>query len=207
MNFHYKNYLTSSFFLLITLIPESSVFSQTSDQTDRYVVFTSAYSPHSSYFLGKTKDSQTYYLYFGSGKEITISSNSFKSYRTFGVIPYLEYHYPRRDDGNRRDVAYGLGISPLGYTFNKKLTAKSDLDIGIKSGIMLLNKKFPTDQARRLNYSFDLSLALQHFLFNKTSVSLGYKFHHLSNAQTGKHNPGIDSNFIFFTLKYFKNGH
>lgn len=207
MNFRYKTYLLYSFFLLTTFVPESKLYSQTVAKSTRYYTVSTAYSPHSSYFLGKTKDSQTFSLYLGTGKEIGNTSNVLISYRTFGFIPYIEYHYPKRDDGNHRDIAYGLGISPLGYTFNRKLTNKSDLDFGIKSGIMFLNKKFPTDQARRLNYSFDLSLAFQHFLFNKTSVSLGYKFHHLSNAQTGKHNPGIDSNFIFFTLKYFSNGH
>ena len=174
--------------------------------SDRFVSFTAAYSPQSMFFLGKTPDSQTYNSYIGLGKKINPGFTSLSTYRTIGIIPFIQYHYPKRDDSNRMDVVTGFGISPLGYQFLKPINQENFLNFGIKSGIMFMEKFFPTDKARRLNYTFDLSFSLQRFVLPKTSVSLGYKFHHISNAQTGKHNPGVDSNFIFITLKRFSNG-
>ena len=59
---------------------------------------------------------------------------------------------------------------------------------------------FPTDKGRRLNFTFDPSFSIETKLTKSLSFASGYKFHHISNGQTGKENPGLDSNFIFLSL-------
>lgn len=176
---------------------------KTLSHANSFYTSTIAYSPTSVYFLGKTPDSKTFYSYVGYGKKIRSIIPGFISYRTFGVIPFLHYKYPKRDNNNVQDIVTAFGISPLGYEFVKPLFKQTFFSSGLSSGVVFTNKYFPTDKSRRLNYTFDIHISIQHFLFSKTAVSIGYRFHHLSNAQTGKHNPGIDSNFILFTLKTF----
>ena len=196
--------------LLLAMLISFPVCSQEAN-SDKYLSshFTTiigGYSPKSVFLLGKTRDTKTWYTYLGTGKKIQSFLPGFTAYRTFGVIPYVNYDYEKRDDSDRHHTAYGFGISPVGYEFLKPVSEQAYFNMGITSGIMYMSEYFPTSKARRLNYSFDLSLSFQHFISQKTSISLGYRFHHISNAQTGTHNPGVDSNFLFFTIKKFSNG-
>lgn len=190
-------------FILFWLLPLTTLHAQQSNvSNERYVSTTMGYSSNSVILLGKTPDTRTFYSYFGYGKQIKSPITGVKAFVTRGIMPFLEFNYPKRDAGSRRDIVSGFGISPLGYNFVKPFKF-FDLETGIKSGLTLINKTFPTDKGRRLNYSFDIKLAIQRQLFSKTYLSLGYKFHHISNAQTGSENPGVDSNFLFFSLKQF----
>ena len=195
-----------SLFLLIGLL-QPALAQKPDSKTSRYIVAIGAYSPQSVYLLGKTPDTRTVFTYLGVGKQIESPLSAFTLYRTFGIIPYIKYNYSKRDRNGNPDLASGYGISPLGFEFLRSINSRTLVNTGISSGIIFMNKFFPTDKARRLNYSFDLSLSLQRFISSSTSISLGYRFHHISNAQTGKQNPGIDSNFIFFTLKHHSNGY
>jgi hypothetical protein len=176
----------------------------TTIKKELYVVTDIANSQFSVKLLGKTLNTQSYYSYIGYGKKINILNNYTQAYITRGVIPFIEYNYPKRDNGDKKDLANGFGISPLGYKFfvpqNRWVFV-----FGIKSGIIYMNKTFPTDKGRRLNYSFHLSFGINKAIHNNSSLSLGYRFHHISNAQTGTQNPGIDSNFIFISIKQFFN--
>ncbi|HBQ60412.1 MAG TPA: hypothetical protein DD671_12530, partial [Balneolaceae bacterium] len=67
-------------------------------------------------------------------------------------------------------------------------------------GFIYMESNFPTDQARRFNFTFDVTLGANIPISHFAGISLGYKFHHISNAETGKENPGLDSNFLFLTL-------
>lgn len=189
--------------LLILAYPFSNSFAQLSEKDDnRYVSTTLGYSTNSVILLGKTPNTKTFYSYIGFGKEIKSPLPGVNTYVTRGIVPYIEFSYPKRDEGSRRDIVSGFGISPLGYSFVKPFKY-FDFETAIKSGLSLINKTFPTDKGRRLNYSFDIKLAIQRQLFSQTYLSLGYTFHHISNAQTGSENPGVDSNIFFFSIKQF----
>ncbi len=170
----------------------------------RFIEIYGAYSPQSVILLGKTPDTQTFSSYIGYGKFIHTLKNDTEIYVTRGIIPFSEYIYPKRDNGNVTDIVSGYGVSPLGYLM---ITPLRNMNIyaGLKSGIMLMNKTFPTDKGRRINYSFDISFGLNRAIQKNTFLSLGYRFHHISNAQTGNQNPGIDSNFLFLSIKHFTN--
>jgi hypothetical protein len=50
---------------------------------------------------------------------------------------------------------------------------------------------------------------VQFFTASRRSFTIGYKYHHLSNAETGTINPGIDSNIIYlgFSIPGFRKAH
>ena len=181
---------------------QDSVAQEISETNTFFITTNLGYSPQSVIFLGKTPDTQMKYSYVGFGKQIKSPFETITMYITGGFFPFVEFSYPKRDEGSRRDLVAGFGISPLGYSFVKSFRF-FELETGIKSGVNLINAKFPTDKGRRLNYSFDIKIALQKKILPQTYLSLGYKLHHISNAQTGKENPGVDSNILFISIKQF----
>jgi hypothetical protein len=66
-----------------------------------------------------------------------------------------------------------------------------------------MQNNFPTDEARRLNYTFDITIGCNFKTNTVGMVSFGYKFHHISNAETGNENPGLDSNFLFLKISNY----
>ena len=190
---------------MILLVGSVSIFAQQSKSEEKFYFVTDiANSQNSVKLLGKTPDTRSLYSYLGYGKKINTLNNDIQVYVTRGVIPFIEYNYPKRDNGNKKDLVNGFGISPLGYKFFIPYNRWMFI-LGIKSGIIYMNKTFPTDQGTRLNYSFNFSFGINKAIHNNSSLSLGYRFHHISNAQTGTQNPGIDSNFIFISIKQFIN--
>lgn len=194
-----KSWLVLLFFLLTPL----STFAQKAlpSNSESFLRVTSAYSPQSIILLGKTPESQTFALQLNYGWKSKWSLKSNPILYLVSVTPYINYDYPKRDEGSKRDVVTGLGVSPIGFEIQKDLIKRLRFIINTSGGFILVDKTFPTDKGRRLNYTFSVSTALI-FQTNQTlSFLLGYKFHHISNAQTGSENPGIDSNFIFFSTQ------
>ncbi|MDZ7806787.1 MAG: acyloxyacyl hydrolase [Gracilimonas sp.] len=165
----------------------------------RYTIW-GGYSSQSIRFLGKTQNSQTQILRFGFQKHLKNLSEDISLWYTAGIIPYLHFDYPKRDANDRKTKNSGYGISPFGFMVKNY---KSDLFSPFAqttAGIIYMDDYFPTDKARRLNFTFDIIIGNIFKLNSFTDLSLGYKFHHISNAQTGSQNPGLDSNFLFLTL-------
>ncbi|MCG8372205.1 MAG: acyloxyacyl hydrolase [Balneolales bacterium] len=160
----------------------------------------------SVFFLGKTPNSQTLYSYFGKAKKVESKFPGTQMFITSGIIPLLAYDYEKRDDGGRKDNAWGAGISPFGVIFKTSGQKNVSFEYGIASGIVYMNKFFPTDRSGRLNYTIDLSISIEKKIFEQSGLLFGYKFHHISNAQTGTQNPGIDSNIFFISYKTYRHG-
>lgn len=162
--------------------------------------FSGGYSFHSMKFLGKTPNSQTEILTLGYQRQIRSYSNSRHLWYTAGVIPFIHFEYPKRDEGNRISTRAGFGISPVGFLVTEERFKHFTPFIQTTGGIIYMNDYFPTDQSRRLNFTFDITIGGNVALTHGLGLSLGYKFHHISNAETGNENPGLDSNFLLLSL-------
>lgn len=171
----------------------------TFEQETRWSVW-GGYSANSMRFLGKTEQSQTQIFALGFQKSIKAYSPNKLLWYTADIIPYIHFDYPKRDENNRRVSRSGFGVSPVGFAITNSLSNWLTPYIQSTGGIIYMEDNFPTDQARTLNFTFDITLA-NSFTINRFSIiSIGYKFHHISNAQTGEENPGLDSNFFFLTF-------
>ncbi|NUQ21126.1 MAG: hypothetical protein HOQ09_09215, partial [Gemmatimonadaceae bacterium] len=74
------------------------------------------------------------------------------------------------------------------------------------AGILWITRNTPEPETRRLNGTFELGGGLR---IERTggaggagaggryAWTLGWKFHHLSNAYTAPYNPGLDGNVIY----------
>ena len=160
----------------------------------------SGYSFGSIYLLGKTKNARSFITGIGARKPIRKYGNTGLLYYTVDIIPYIFFDYPKRDDNDRFIEHSGFGISPFGLLFEKQLNSVFSYQMGVSGAFIFMEAIFPTDKGRRLNFTFDPSFTIEAKLTNSLSMASGYKFHHISNGQTGKENPGLDSNFLFLSF-------
>ncbi len=188
------------FLILLTALPqlikaqEGQIINEA-----RFLRLSVGYSPNSVLFLGKTPSTQTTTLQLVYGKKLDWQLNSTPVFYLINVTPYIYYNYSKRDDRGMKDQVKGFGFSPIGFGIKRNINHHFLFGITTAGGFIWVEKRFPTDEGRRLNYTFELSPELIFKVNKSLSFLAGYKFHHISNAQTGTENPGIDSNFIFFT--------
>jgi len=160
----------------------------------------SGYSFSSVYLLGKTRNATSSIVGIGFRKAIRAYPDNALLYYTADIIPIIHFDYPKRDQNNEFVKGTGFGFSPVGFLFQKKISSLFSYQIGISGSFILMDATFPTDKGRKLNYTFDPSFTIQTHFSKSISLATGYKFHHISNAQTGSENPGVDSNFLFLSL-------
>lgn len=168
----------------------------------REIMVQTQYSPTSYVFLGKTPNSSSHRYSLGM-----VFSNRMRLFNTDFLYsvrwhPYLSYHYSKRDQGGRLDTVHGWAFDPLGLVKYKSLNKSTYLETAFYGGLAYVSSHFPTDKGRRLNFTFEGQVSLKQVLDSKYILSLGTSYHHISNAQTGKENPGIDSLYLIAKISY-----
>lgn len=181
--------------MLLSLYPSLSIAQQGTGQTNFSIW--GGYSFNSVKFLGKTANSQTQVLALGFQKQLKSYPNNKTIWYTTDIIPYIYYNYPKRDEGNRMVNRSGFGISPIGFLLTDTTPNQFSPFLRTSGGLIYMESNFPTDDARKLNFTFDITFGGSYRLNSAAIISFGYKFHHISNAETGEENPGLDSNFLF----------
>jgi len=97
-----------------------------------------------------------------------------------------------------RRTTYGFGLEPVGFDFNFRRRHRFQPIVGINGGFAKFTRDVPISNSNSFNFTFSLRGGVQIFTSESRSVTIGYRFHHISNANTGNpFNPGIDSNFIY----------
>ncbi|SMO61823.1 acyloxyacyl hydrolase [Fodinibius sediminis] len=124
--------------------------------------------------------------------EYGLSTNLYSSYSYQGFEPY-----------RYRSTLSGFGISPLGFQANFITDRKVQPFINTSAGLMFMEAPFPDDRGKKLNFTFYAGGGLEIMLSRSVSLSLGIKYHHLSNGDRGQINPGVDSNFYYTSITIF----
>lgn len=186
-------------FVVLSFFCSGSLQAQVQAEKSYYSVW-GGYSFNSVKFLGKTKNSQTHILALGYQKQFSNYKGKGELYYSMDIIPYLGFEYPKRDEDDRRVSRSGFGLSPIGFLWKGKSSKRIIPFAHTTGGLIFMESNFPTDLSRRLNYTFDVTLGVNLRLGRAALLSFGYKFHHISNAETGKQNPGLDSNFLFLSI-------
>ena len=110
---------------------------------------------------------------------------------------FVSPDFPTCPHGGRR-TTYGFGLEPVGFDFNFRRRHRFQPVIGINGGFAIFRRDVPVPNSNSFNFTFSLRGGMQIFTSQSRSVTIGYRFHHISNANTGNpSNPGIDSNFIY----------
>ncbi len=174
-----------------TLKPENNVF---------FVEY--SHSPTSYIFLGKTPYSSSQRTSIGYITPNTIPF--FIGYLNFSarLHPIIEYTYSKRDAGGSLDTIRGWSLDPFGLSSTVQFNKTTHLRNTVYGGFTIMPYTFPTDKGRRLNFNFELQSTIEQAFGKQFVLSFGGALHHISNAQTGKQNPGIDSIYMLLRLSY-----
>ena len=104
-----------------------------------------------------------------------------------------------------RRTTYGIGFAPIGFEFNFRRRKRVQPVLGINAGLLHFTRDVPIAHSAATNFTFSWGAGLQIFTSPSKSVTVGYRFHHISNANSGDpFNPGIDSNFIYVGYSFHK---
>jgi hypothetical protein len=170
------------------------------------------YSPTSTIGIGVTNGRRLFTL---NGKySIVVLNNRFSSLRWVSeVVPLAILHQPTEQyyDGQLKQVftqqantRYAYGVTPLGLQFNVRRHHKVQPFADIHAGLLVFNDNVPVPNARRFNFTFNFGAGVEIFSGERNSLTLGFKYHHLSNNETAPANPGVDSPMVYVGYSWFK---
>lgn len=124
------------------------------------------------------------------------------------LVSQTEFDVRREGDAlflerTRRKV-YGAGISPIGFKFNFRRRARVQPFASTSGGLLYFARQVPAPGSSQFNYTFDFSGGVQVLTRTRKAVLIGYKFQHISNANTAPFNPGLDANVIYAGFSVFR---
>lgn len=110
----------------------------------------------------------------------------------------------RHTHTGRRVYSYGIGASPIGAQVNFVHFRRVEPFLTSGGGFLYFNHRmFGTTQ--QFNFTAQLGGGVQLFTSSRrTAIDLGYKYHHISNANLGNQNPGLDSHMLFIGVSLFR---
>ena len=109
-------------------------------------------------------------------------------------------------------TAYGAGLTPINFQLNFRRRSKIQPFITAEAGLLIFNKPIPDDRSplrpnqvgRQFNFTLAGGGGVEFLTDDARSYTVGFKFHHISNASTGNINPGFDQNLFYFGYTFKK---
>jgi len=162
--------------------------------------FFAGYSPISSTLIGTTTDRRFLIAGFGysyrcwtwPGVSISHSGELMPAAVLVQPGQYLpQYVGP--------DAVYGFAITPLGFTFDFGRRHSFYPFLQTNEGIIASSEPIPINVtgATGLNFLIDVGGGVRIKAGQRSAISLGYKFLHISNGFTSAVNPGVDNNVFY----------
>ena len=103
-----------------------------------------------------------------------------------------------------RKSVYGWGAAPIGLKLNFRRNRKVQPFGQSTGGFLYFSEQVPAAGTSQFNFTFDFSGGVQIVNSNRRSFTIGYKFQHISNGNTGTFNPGVDVQMIFAGFSVFR---
>jgi opacity protein-like surface antigen len=96
-----------------------------------------------------------------------------------------------------------VGGSPIGAQVNFVHFRRVEPFLTSGGGFLYFNHRM--FGATQFNFTAQLGGGVQLFTSSRrTAIDIGYKYHHISNANLGNQNPGLDSHMLFIGLSLFR---
>ena len=170
-----------------------------------------AYSEYTCWFAGAFADGHAFsstvgariYQLEGRYERLIYSKEPFAVRWVFQAVPLTFVGDPHTSNGQRA-YAYGAGGSPIGAQINFVHYHHIEPFLTSGGGFLYFNHQmFGTTQ--QFNFTAQLGGGVQFFTSSgRTAIELGYKYHHISNANLANQNPGLDSHMLFVGFSFFR---
>jgi hypothetical protein len=102
----------------------------------------------------------------------------------------------------QRAYAYGAGGSPIGIQVNFLHYKRIQPFVTSGGGFLYFNRQM--FGATQFNFTAQLGAGVQVFTSKHHSIDFGYRYHHISNANLGRINPGMDSHVVFVGVSFVR---
>lgn len=99
-----------------------------------------------------------------------------------------------------KKTAYAVGVLPINFDTELAPEQRVGLQIGLGGGVSLWDRRIPDPRETRFNFLADVHVGV-HVLSPVGAVTAGLRLQHLSNANLGPVNPGMDSHLIYVGLQ------
>ena len=179
----------------------------------------SGYSPDSAIGIGKSQSRRFFLAGFG-WRRVILANDSVAWKFTVDAVPVALISEPTLNgitvvpDPKKiscagcaigRRTSYAYGIEPVGFEFNFRRQRRYQPIAGINGGVLKFNYDVPVPNSNSFNFTFSVKAGLQVFTRQSRSLTIGYRYQHTSNANTGNpFNPGIDSNFVYAGFSFHR---
>jgi opacity protein-like surface antigen len=116
-----------------------------------------------------------------------------------------------------RKTSFGAGVNPVGMQLNFRRRQRLQPMFNGALGFLYFDQPTPvlsvpdfaaglasTPASSQFNFTFDFGGGVQWFISPNHSLTVGYRFHHLSNHNIADANPGIDSHFLYVGFSFHR---
>jgi hypothetical protein len=95
---------------------------------------------------------------------------------------------------------YAVAIAPLGVRLNGFNSRKLQPTFSVDLGMVFSSRDLPIDNSSSSNFQFSFGPDVEYCYRRNQAARVEYVYRHLSNANTGTNNPGVDAGVFRLTL-------
>jgi hypothetical protein len=99
---------------------------------------------------------------------------------------------------------YGGGLSPVGTQIDFRPRARLRPFFEVTGGFLYFTSKVLSYGGTQFNFTVAPGGGVHIALSPRTALILGYKYHHMSNADLNHENPGVDSQELYGGISLFR---
>ena len=111
-----------------------------------------------------------------------------------------------------RETVYGAGLAPIGFQLNLRRRERVQPFLQASGGFLYFAADVPEARSAiapgrhggQFNFTADFGGGVQVATGQRRAVTLGYRYHHLSNWYRSPFNPGFDSNLFYAGFSFYK---
>lgn len=96
-----------------------------------------------------------------------------------------------------RETAYGAGVSPLGLQLDFANGSRIHPFAHVNAGFLGFTKEVPIEDSGKFAFTLEGGGGVRIFTSQRRAVSLGVRFHHISNGDRSGSNRGLNQ-FVFY---------
>ena len=113
--------------------------------------------------------------------------------------------FPPSSGGNQvpgNEFGYAFGFSPFGIEIQGSPSKALTIFAATAAGGLWFDKEYPIPGAGRIDFTLEFGAGMFIALERDHWLEVGYKYHHLSNANTAALNPGVDANLFYLGYQW-----
>ena len=196
--------MLSCVFALLLFVPQSAKGQQPSDsgrtKRNEFGVW-GAISFDATTWIGFTPDARFGNIGLRYSRVLAANQNVAFSW-TIDAVPVAVLSVRRfivTGSGVRRerDHTYGAGLSPIGLKLNFRRSQLVQPFANGTAGFLYFTKDVPQPGAAQFNFTFDFGGGVDFVKNSGRTISVGYKYQHISNGDRSPINPGVDVQMIY----------